>query len=192
MSQMDRFLVVGMLILASVALHAQQPAMTSGEVFPEKRAHEMLKGIKLKVLGQPAELKKSRTECCFGLRTPQGTTFLGESCGEDYGIHAMLNGTLYELVGFLYCDTDFSLGDKSLTKGPHAVFVSPDKIATPESLFADPRSIDLNTIIDESLFFRTPAGSKVGAKRPRFSLVQDEQGIFLFLENNKIPIVIKA
>jgi hypothetical protein len=191
MSLKGHYFAVGILILAGVALHAQEPAITSGEVLPAKRAQELLKGIKLQVLGQPAALKKSREECCFGLRTPQGTIFLGESCGEDYGIHAMFSGTLYELVGFLYCDADFLLSDKNLTKGPHAVFVSPGKLATPESLFADPRSIDLNTLIDESLFSRTPKGNKPLAKRPRFSLVQDEQGIFLLLESNKIPIAIK-
>jgi len=120
-----------------------------------------------------------RPENCFGLILANGLRLVGESLGKDYGI---IRGDDFQQIGFLYSEGDFLIEKYTFKKGPYIVFASPSKLIIGTG-FVDinAEEIPLKTMIADSLF-------KEGGKRPRFSLTEANDNIYINVESNKLLI----
>lgn len=121
---------------------------------------------------------------CFGLRVPGGARIVGESSGKDYGMYEVTHsgGVAAVQIGFLYSESDLVVGTAALPKGSYMVFLAPEKLTLRGKEFKS-TEVPLPSRVSDSIL-----SSK---KPPRFSLVQDAEGISVVVVGNRLLLLLK-
>lgn len=164
------------------------PAQQAFELLQELAEHKLL----IAMLGGRRVPLPLNPESSFGLLLPSGLRLLGESSGKDYGLSlgqgfGVMIGSLYSEADFLiYPIYELPLEGTSFEKGPYLLFTNPQQLivlGTGSQYSGKDIRFYLFSKIDESLFS--------SSKRPRFSIEQEAEDIFILVEGNKLKIKLK-
>lgn len=171
-----------------------QAAVIAAEEVPQAAAFAAMKELnEKKKLTDPVmglHYGGLKQENCHGWLFREGTRLFWESSGQDYGLTLSLGFAdalgkagpkkSCAAIGIVYAEMKFRIDAKAFNKGPHFACASPEELLMMGVVGLE--SFTLAHRLDPAEF------DKAGNKAPRFSFVQNKDGLFLKIGENQFAV----